>query len=143
METVKLLEPSLAGTKIKIVTRLPQEKAVLSVDVSQIRQVIMNLVRNSMEALRDRGQICISLTKEHTLEKGFSVLSVADDGDGIPEKILPEIFEPFRTTKEKGTGLGLAIVYQLVQIHKGTIDVHSEAGKGTVINIRLAPWRTR
>jgi len=143
LETVKLLEPSLAGTKIKIVTRLPQEKAVLSVDVSQIRQVIMNLVRNSMEALRDRGQICISLTKEHTLEKGFSVLSVADDGDGIPEKILPEIFEPFRTTKEKGTGLGLAIVYQLVQIHKGTIDVHSEAGKGTVINIRLAPWRTR
>ena len=142
LETVKLLEPSLAGTKIKIVTRLPQEKAVLSVDVSQIRQVIMNLVRNSMEALRDRGQICISLTKEHTLEKGFSVLSVADDGDGIPEKILPEIFEPFRTTKEKGTGLGLAIVYQLVQIHKGTIDVHSEAGKGTVINIRLAPWRT-
>jgi len=143
-ETVKLLEPSLAGTRIALVTNLPKEKAILSVDVSQIRQIIINLVRNSAEALQGRGgTVEISLFRENTSAGEFTVLSVADDGEGIPQNILPEIFEPFRTTREKGTGLGLAIVYQLVQIHKGTIDVQSEAGKGTTFKIRFAPWRER
>jgi two-component system sensor histidine kinase PilS (NtrC family) len=141
-ETIDLLSPAVEGKEISLETRLPDEKVILSVDVSQIRQVIMNLVRNSVEALGNSGNIVVSLAKGKTPEGDVTLLSVSDDGDGIPEEILPEIFEPFKTSKEGGTGLGLAIVYQLVQIHKGAIDVHSEAGRGTTMNVRLAPWRT-
>ena len=141
-ETVEFLEPAATGKNIVLETDLPDEKTVLSVDVSQMHQVIMNLLRNSVEALGTRGKVIVSLKRERTPEGDATLLSVSDDGNGIPDEILPEIFEPFKTTKETGTGLGLAIVYQLVQIHKGTIDVHSEAGRGTTMIIRLAPWRT-
>ena len=141
-ETIELIEPAMDGKDIDLKTELPEEKVILSVDVSQIRQVVMNLVRNSVEALGARGMITVLLKRERTPERDATLLSVSDNGNGIPDEILSEIFEPFKTTKESGTGLGLAIVYQLVQIHKGTIDAHSEAGKGTTITIRLAPWRT-
>jgi len=141
-ETIELLEPAMEEKDIDLKTELPDEKVILSIDVSQVRQVVMNLIRNSVEALGARGKITVSLKRERTPKGDATLLSVSDDGDGIPDEILPEIFEPFKTTKESGTGLGLAIVYQLVQIHKGTIDAYSEAGKGTTMTIRLAPWRT-
>jgi two-component system sensor histidine kinase PilS (NtrC family) len=142
METVNLLEGVSEEKNIAIRTELPEEKVILSVDASHMRQIIVNLVNNSVEALDNGGTITVTLARESGPEGEFSSLSVSDNGAGIPKEILSEIFEPFKTTKEDGTGLGLAIVYQLVQIHKGTIDVHSEAGKGTTMTIRLAPWRT-
>ena len=122
---------------------LPEEKVILSVDRSQIHQIVMNLVKNSIEAIDRKGNIIISLTRAGNNSGGDSVLTVKDDGPGIPEEILPKIFEPFITSKLNGTGLGLAIVYQLVQIHKGTVEVQSTEGQGTTISIHLAPWRTQ
>jgi two-component system sensor histidine kinase PilS (NtrC family) len=141
METVRLLNPFLSEKNVRLKTVLPEERVILSVDTSHMHQIIMNLVRNSVEALGEGGTVTVSLERESRDDGDFSLLSVSDNGAGIPEEILPEIFEPFKTTREQGTGLGLAIVYQLVQIHKGTVRVQSEVGKGTTVTIRLAPWR--
>lgn len=142
METVSLLNPVSSEKDILLKTELPEENVILSVDVSHMRQILMNLVNNSVDALEKGGTVTISLSRESKLDGDVSLLSVSDNGAGIPDEILPEVFEPFITTKEQGTGLGLAIVYQLVQIHKGTVEVQSGAGLGTRVNIRLAPWRT-
>ena len=142
-DAVKLLRNTAPGPEVKLSTRLPDERVVLSVDRSQIHQIIMNLVKNSIEAIDRKGNVTISLARSGGIPQGDSILAVADDGPGIPEEILPKIFEPFITSKLNGTGLGLAIVYQLVQIHKGTVDIHSAEGQGTTISIHLAPWRTQ
>ncbi len=142
-DTVKLLQNTSLGPEVRLETFLPQERVVLSVDSGQMRQVLMNLVKNAAEAVSDGGQITVALSRHGGDPGGDTVITVADDGPGIPADILPEIFEPFKTTKDQGTGLGLAIVYQLVQIHKGSIDVQSREGEGTSIAIRLAPWRNR
>jgi len=142
-DVVRLLRNTGLGPGIHIATELPDGKAILSVDRSHLHQVIMNLVKNSAEAMEGKGTITVSLTRSGTSPEGNTLLSVADDGPGIPEEILPRIFEPFITSKVNGTGLGLAIVYQLVQIHKGTVDIHTEDGRGTAVSIYLAPWRTQ
>jgi two-component system sensor histidine kinase PilS (NtrC family) len=141
-DAVRLLRNTSLGPEINLSTELPEERAILSVDMSQMHQVIMNLVKNSADAIERKGNITISLSRSDNSPGGGTVLTVSDDGPGIPEEILPRIFEPFITSKVSGTGLGLAIVYQLVQIHKGTVDVHTEEGLGTTISIHLAPWRS-
>jgi two-component system sensor histidine kinase PilS (NtrC family) len=139
-DTITLLGPVATADEITLGADLPAEPVILSVDISQIRQIIMNLVKNAAEAVSSGGRITVSVGKDENGEG--SVLSVMDDGAGIHDEVLPEIFEPFMTTKDDGTGLGLAIVYQLVQIHKGTIDVRTEEGKGTTVSVHLPPWRS-
>lgn len=118
-------------------------------DVSQIEQVLLNLILNAVDAMPEGGEITIR-TQEislpdrrrylaHLPAGRYVHLSVADTGVGIPEEHLPHIFEPFYTTKErgKGTGLGLAMVYGIVKEHKGEITVESKVGEGTVFDIYL------
>jgi two-component system sensor histidine kinase PilS (NtrC family) len=142
-DAVRLLRNTSLGPEINLSTELPEERAILSVDMSQMHQVIMNLVKNSADAIERKGNITISLSRSDNSPDGESVLTVSDDGPGIPEEILPRIFEPFITSKVSGTGLGLAIVYQLVQIHKGRVNVQTQEGLGTSISIHLAPWRSK
>ncbi|MDF1525543.1 MAG: ATP-binding protein [bacterium] len=142
-DAVRLLRNTALESELNLLTMLPEERAILSVDMSQIHQIIMNLVKNSAEAIGGKGDIVISLTRSGNNPEGDSILAVSDKGPGIPKEILPRIFEPFITSKVSGTGLGLAIVYQLVQIHKGTVEIHSEEGQGTTVSVRLAPWRVR
>lgn len=142
-DVVRLLRNTALGSEINLSTQLPKERAILSVDRSQMHQIIMNLVKNSAEAIDRKGNITISLRRVRNGPGEGSVLAVSDDGPGIPEEILPRIFEPFITSKVSGTGLGLAIVYQLVQIHQGTVDIRTEEGLGTTISIHLAPWRVK
>ncbi len=118
-------------------------------DVSQIEQVLLNLILNAVDAMPEGGEITIR-TQEislpdrrrylvHLPPGRYVHLSVADTGVGIPQEHLPHIFEPFYTTKErdKGTGLGLAMVYGIVKEHKGEITVESRVGEGTVFDIYL------
>ena len=90
-----------------------------------MKQLILNLCRNGMEAMDDKG----TLTIETRLEGDQVQLYVADTGIGISENELERLFEPFFTTKSKGTGLGLALCMSIVQRHHGTIDVKSRLGK--------------
>lgn len=112
-------------------------------DPVQLEQVLLNLLINARQAMLGRGG---SLTvKAARLDEGGQIrLQVIDTGPGIPEKVKHKIFEPFFTTKgtarrgeAKGTGLGLAICKEIVEHHKGTIEVESQVGKGTTFSILL------
>lgn len=103
----------------------------VSVDPNSIRQLILNLVRNGIDAIQESGIIDI-----HTQTNGTKVyLSIKDSGTGIPPEIKDQLGTPFFTTKEKGTGLGLAICFRIVQRHSATLTIDSELGKGAVFTI--------
>jgi PAS domain S-box-containing protein len=101
----------------------------------RINQVFMNILVNAAQAIEDKGEIRITTRADN----GHVDIRISDTGKGIPPDVLPKIFDPFFTTKEvgKGTGLGLSMAYNIIQKHKGTIDVESEVGKGTTFIIRL------
>ncbi len=116
-----------------------------SIDVGQISQVVHNLVLNAAQAMPDGGNVTISaenvvITPSTSLplsEGNYIRISVADEGIGIPVDSLPQIFDPYFTTKEGGSGLGLATTYSIIRKHDGHIEVNSEPGKGTVFNIYI------
>ena len=101
----------------------------------QLNQVFMNILVNAAQAIEKRGEITIRTCSKDD----FVEVAISDTGCGIPARNLKKIFDPFYTTKDvgKGTGLGMNIAYNIIQKHKGTIDVQSEVGKGTTFTIRL------
>lgn len=101
----------------------------------QIKQVILNVSLNSVEAMPEGGKLIIRTRVD--LGSESAVLSVSDTGPGINRKMLPYIFDPFITTKESGTGLGLAISYDIIRRHNGRIEVDSTPGTGTTFHIWL------
>ncbi|HLF85485.1 MAG TPA: ATP-binding protein, partial [Nitrospiria bacterium] len=105
------------------------------VDVSQIEQVLLNIINNSMDAMPDGG----TLTVKSFLAGVYLAVSVSDTGRGIEAETLSRIFEPFFTTKDKvsGAGLGLSVSLGIIERHGGKIDVESSVGEGTTFTIRL------
>ena len=116
------------------ITNLPPVK----IDREQIKQVFLNFLLNSIEATPERGEITIK-TRSFVKPGGESYIQIefTDNGRGIPAEHLEDIFTPFFTTKDKGSGLGLSISHQIVQDHRGYIDVESELNKGTSFFINL------
>jgi len=106
----------------------------------QIKQVVLNICLNAVEAMPDGGNLRITSNLES--DPGEVSLKISDDGASIGPHILPYIFDPFVTTKEGGTGLGLAISYDIVQRHNGRIEVVSEPGKGTTFQVWLPVSKT-
>ncbi len=136
---------SMETDKMNIVIEqgLSQELPKIILDRQQIKQVLLNLFMNAIDAMhKDGGKLSV---RTHPLKKENSTwvqIEVEDTGSGIPEDSLEHIFDPFYTTKHnsrdrEGTGLGLAIVHQIIQEHYGTIEVKSHVGKGTVFTISL------
>ena len=124
---------SLVPTTVHLV-REDDCRAEITVDCGRFARVLLNLAKNAVEAMPKGGILWLTLA-EHG---GKVVFRVADTGCGIPEDLLPSIFEPFVTRgKSKGTGLGLAIVKSVVESHHGTIAVQSTPGKGTSFEITL------
>ncbi len=102
-------------------------------DPNQINQVFLNLLLNAIQAMDKLGSIFVTLRQD----KEAVLITVADEGKGIPPEVLPNIFRPFFTTKGHGTGLGLSLARRIVEAHGGTITVRSEVAKGTQFVIRL------
>ena len=135
----------MSGSKVRCEIDLPPDLSNIRGDENQISQVISNLLINAIQAMPAGGvikvvgrNILLGPSNQYNLKPGDYVeLVVADNGPGIPPEILPRIFDPYFTTKERGTGLGLAIVYSVVKKHKGHISVDSKPGKGTVFKILL------
>ncbi len=103
----------------------------INADLDQLKGMLWNLVRNSREA-GEREQVTISVGRT---EHNQVFMSLEDNACGIPQDLLPHIFEPFYTTKDEGTGLGLAAVHRIVQAHKGTIEVNSSDDIGTTVRV--------
>lgn len=111
----------------------PGEVPRFSFDIEKIKQAVLNLVKNALEATPRGGRIGIATHAEG----GTATITVADNGPGIAAEDLPLIFEPFFTRKGAGTGLGLSITQRIVEEHHGKIAVESEVGKGTTFIIQL------
>ena len=116
---------------VEALLQLDETLAPLACDVSQIQQVVLNLVMNAAEATRAHGSGRVSVVTRRSADAAF--LAVSDDGEGIPRETLDRIFDPFFTTKDegKGVGLGLAVVYGIVETHGGHIEVETAVGRGT------------
>jgi two-component system sensor histidine kinase HydH len=132
-QVIDLLQPEAQRLGIELAGELPPEVIHVEGDREKLQQVVINVVRNSIEALESSGgNILISLA---WAEDGMVALQISDDGPGIPDEILLRVFEPFFSTKPMGTGLGMAICHSLVQQHGGAIEVHSD--EGTIVDILL------
>jgi two-component system sensor histidine kinase PilS (NtrC family) len=126
-------DPVAAGVRIERAL-VPSR---LDCDADQVRQVLWNLLTNAAQAIRDSGRgehICVVC---EPLGPGGAVLTVEDDGPGIPGSDLSRVFTPFFTTKAKGTGLGLAVVQRIVDAHGGSVSVQCPAGGGARFAVRL------
>lgn len=110
----------------------------VSIDVKQIKQVILNMVKNAMDAIEDVGEEHAGLIRISTaIENRYVKISIADNGQGMDHNTLVRLFDPFFTTKESGTGLGLSVSYRIIKNHGGTIAVESQKGEGTLFIIKL------
>jgi len=133
----KLLEPEARKQKVRFTCALSPNLATIHADGDQIKQVLINLVLNAIEATAPGGDISISSRSVEGDRGLISQLQVHDTGVGIPKAHIDEIFNPFFTTKDKGTGLGLAIACQIVAEHGGSIVVESSEGRGTTFFVNL------
>ncbi|WP_170119478.1 PAS domain-containing sensor histidine kinase [Tumebacillus permanentifrigoris] len=125
-------EANLKGIEIEL--RLPGFDPLLTANANRLKQVLINLARNAMEAMCEGGGL-LTLILEETAEG--VCLHVQDTGPGITPDHLARIFNPFYTTKNTGTGLGLSISKKIIEEHNGTLQVATEPGKGTTFYIHL------
>ena len=136
--SLRLLEHQISGQMIDLKRSFSAAADKIHGDESQLQQAFMNLLLNAVEAIGSNGELAI--TTENVTDKHGSHrlnISIRDSGPGITKENLPHLFEPFFTTKKNGTGLGLPICRRAVEEHRGTIEVQSEAGKGTTFLISL------
>ncbi len=110
-------------------------------DAVQLRQLLINLILNAMEASRRGGEIRVNVRRQATTDpqddRGAAVIEVVDRGVGIPEDIRARIWDQFFTTRPEGTGLGLSICRRIVEDHGGTIRIESQLGRGTVVRMTI------
>jgi PAS domain S-box-containing protein len=132
-KTLELLQPEIENRGLNVKTRLARQLPATPIDPNQIQQVLVNLVRNAMQAMTGGGTLTLQ-----TWEGADGVwVSVADTGGGIPQEQIKRIFEPFFTTKQKGSGLGLMIVQRIVRAHGGRIELESQVGRGSTFRVGL------
>ncbi|MDJ0834897.1 MAG: ATP-binding protein [Acidobacteriota bacterium] len=121
---------------LSIETEFTDQPAVILGDESQLNQVFWNLVRNSFHACRENGQVKVSvLHRDEDI-----ILSFIDNGIGMTESQLKDLFTPFQSFSQTGTGLGMNIVYDIIQIHHGNIKVYSKPGKGTKVEMTFSSY---
>ncbi|WP_284567879.1 sensor histidine kinase [Xanthomonas graminis] len=135
---IEALQPMLRQLlEARIVLRcaLPATPAPIHLDRSQFELMLLNLASNSRDAIAERGHLDIAVRSE----AAWTIIEIADDGQGMPADVMARVFEPFYSTKpaDSGTGLGLAVVHDLVVRAGGRIQVHSEPGVGTRFRIAL------
>jgi len=139
-EVQALLTPQFEKQKIQLeVEKAPSTR--LHVDRRQIKQVLINLVQNSADSIKDGGTITLAVREAsrrwRNRQAEATILEVADTGSGIPPEVEKRLFDPFFTTKETGTGLGLSIAARIVEKHGGALEYRTEVNRGTVFGIVL------
>ncbi|MBQ9694007.1 MAG: GHKL domain-containing protein [Kiritimatiellae bacterium] len=131
--TLRVLTPDIEQRSIELQYSLPDQIPDVFLDAQQMEQVFFNLLKNAMDAIPNSGKIGVTVT----VDNASIIVSILDNGTGIPEPLLGRIFDPYVTTKNKGSGLGLMVVKRIVQSHGGTIECASHEGEGTCFTVRL------
>jgi signal transduction histidine kinase len=127
-QVVDLLRARAEQAGVRLWARSPRDLPEIAADPDQLREVVINLVANALDAMPDGGEGGVDVL--HVVDGGRPcvALRVTDSGPGVPAEALPRIFEPFFTTKDRGLGLGLAIASRIVEQHGGTLRCHSRHG---------------
>ena len=131
--TCILLGNEFESRNISLTQRLDPGLPLVMVDGEQIKQAVLNILKNAIESIGGDGRITVS----SRLEEGFVWIDVGDTGKGIAEDMVPNLFDPFFTTRPDGTGLGLAVTRKIVVDHGGDIEVKSKLGIGTTFTVSL------
>jgi hypothetical protein len=132
-DIAELARPLAETGKIEVHVEQQTEGTSVSVDLDLLKQAMVNVVINAIEAMPDGGQ----LRFQSSVNGQSAEIRISDTGCGIPAGNRAKIFGLYFTTKEKGSGIGLAMTFRIVQLHDGTIDFTSEPGKGTTFVICL------
>jgi PAS domain S-box-containing protein len=130
---VEVAQPQIDRAKLKVDLRLADGVPPVRGDSELLRQAVLNLVLNAVQAMPDGGRLTVSLERRGDV----ALVLVADTGKGIPPEHRSRIFQLFFTTRKGGSGLGLATTFRIVQLHNGSIDFVSEPGQGTAFRIEL------
>ncbi len=132
-EIVDLASPQASSASIRVSLKDQAESVNIRVDVDLMKQAILNVLVNAIEAMPEGG----ALTIECMVEEDEAEIRISDTGIGIPPELREKIFRLYYTTKPGGSGIGLAMTFRIVQLHDGAIDFSSEPGKGTTFVLRL------
>jgi len=140
--TINLLLPKAKSQDIEIRKNFNVSNPQVNADREQMQQLLLNVMLNAIEAMPKGGVLEVTTQKaDDRKSKKMLEIKIKDNGIGILPELKHKLFEPFFTTKTEGTGLGLFIAFKIIQIHRGTIDVESRPGKGTVVTM-LFPFLT-
>ncbi len=132
-ETLMVLTPELESKDRRLTTCLYPDQLLGKLNKHLLKVALAHLVRNAIEATRPGGEITVSTTVENNL----ALLEIQDNGRGMAPEVVEKVFIPFYTTKLGGTGLGMVFVRQIVEEHRGTIDLVSRVGHGTTVTIKI------
>ena len=132
-EAVRFFAPEIKDREVLVEQELRSDLPMLQLDRDQMKQAFYNVIKNSLEAMKQRGVLRIRTDMDNT----HVIITFTDTGGGISAENLGRVFEPYFTTKRSGTGLGLLIVRRIVREHGGELSVQSEQGKGLSVIIRL------
>jgi signal transduction histidine kinase len=139
-KTIHLISSQVAARGVRLEPRWLAGPVMLEADIGQIRQVLLNLLLNALDATPEKGTITVEMSvreAENDNTRGSLMLRVLDTGCGLPRDLAPRIFEPFVTTKKTGLGLGLSICKRIVEAHGGKISAANRDEGGTVFSVRL------
>ncbi len=132
-EVATLAAPDAAQHGVTVVRHLPPQPLLVKADLDFMKQAILNVVINGIQAMSAGGQLTISARRD----EGFVTMEIRDTGAGIPKEAQEKIFELYFTTKKDGSGIGLAQTYQIMQWHYGSVDFETAEGQGTTFRLRL------
>ena len=132
-QVLTLMKAQTNLNNIELLYKETNQPVMIKANDAQIKQVLINLIKNSIEAISADGKISIDLEKD----ENEAVLTIADNGAGMEPERLERIGELFYSTKEKGTGIGLAVCKKIIHRHNGEISFKSEKNKGTIVTIRI------
>jgi signal transduction histidine kinase len=137
-QTLELAGAELKEHDVRIESEMPTAAVPVRVDAELVRQALLNLLLNAMQAMPSGGVARVTVRRDHRV----AIVEIADNGAGIPAALLPRIFDLYFTTKPKGSGIGLAMTYRILQLHGGALEVRSDADptspeRGTTFTLRI------
>jgi signal transduction histidine kinase len=133
-EVAELIRPQANAAKIDVLFKSTEESAAMRGDPDLLKQALLNLVTNAVEAMSAKGG---KLVVQVSRAGANWVLEVVDTGPGIPPELRPKVFQLYFTSKSKGSGIGLAMTYRAAQLHNGTVSFSSESGVGTTFRMEF------
>jgi len=132
-QVAALVWPEAERSHVSIEFDAPSPRVVVRADPDLLKQALLNVVNNGIEAMKSGGRLVVAVNRE----EDEAVVTVTDQGGGVPESVRDKIFNLYFTTKQKGSGIGLAMTFRIIQLHNATIDFASRVGDGTTFRMRF------